>query len=135
MSAQWYDGNLIYIYLLEDLCKEESMKHLFQFSSIFLIATLFIVTSSGVVVAQELDTAATGANSTLKGNVLVSATFSLSQSESENESRLIQNLDDSYRNDWSATLRSGYFIKDNFAIGGYFTYANKLDRLNYTIQP
>jgi hypothetical protein len=30
------------------------------------------------------------------------------------------------------TLRSGYFIKDKFALGAFFKYSNKLDRLNYT---
>lgn len=71
-------------------------------------------------------------SSTVKGNVFVSTTFSVKHSESENETRLLQSLDDSYRLNWNITLRSGYFIKDNFAVGGYFKYSNKLDRLNYT---
>lgn len=71
-------------------------------------------------------------STTVKGNVFVSTTFSVKHSESENETRLLQNLDDSYRLNWNVTLRSGYFIKDNFAVGGYFKYANKLDQLTYT---
>lgn len=62
---------------------------------------------------------------------MISTTFSLKHSESENEARLLQSLDDSYRLDWNVTLRSGYFIKDNFAVGGYFKYSNELDRLEY----
>ena len=64
--------------------------------------------------------------------MFVSTTFSVSHQESENETTLIQNFDDTYRIDWGVTLRSGYFVKDNFAVGGFFKYSNKLDRLNYT---
>ena len=56
----------------------------------------------------------------------------MSHTESKNETRLLQNLDDSYRLDWNVTLRSGYFIKDNFALGAFFKYSNKLDQLSYT---
>ena len=83
-------------------------------------------------VAQEQDQAPAGSTSTQKGQMLVSTTFSVKHSESENESRLLQNLDESYRLDWNVTLRSGYFIKDNFAVGGYFKYSNTLDRLEFT---
>lgn len=102
-----------------------------------LIIMLFmIIVSAASVSAQQIeeqtqDITSEG-GSTNKGNLLISTTFSLSHSESENESRLIQNLDDSYRLDWNITLRSGYFIKDNFALGAFFKYSNKLDRLNYT---
>ncbi len=100
-----------------------------------LIMVLLIIMSAGSVSAQQneqLQDHTIGGNSTSKGNVLISTTFSLSHSESKNETRLIQNLDDSYRLDWNITLRSGYFIKDKFAIGAFFKYSNNLDQLNYT---
>ena len=96
---------------------------------------MMVISSVEVVSAQqneELQDHTVGSNSTIKGNILISTTFSLSHSESKNETRLIQNLDDSYRLDWNITLRSGYFIKDNFALGAFFKYSNKLDQLNYT---
>jgi hypothetical protein len=96
---------------------------------------MMVISSVEVVSAQqneELQDHIVGSNSTIKGNILISTTFSLSHSESKNETRLIQNLDDSYRLDWNITLRSGYFIKDNFALGAFFKYSNKLDQLNYT---
>ncbi len=108
------------------------MKYPSQFSSIQFLALLCIVLGSYAMVAQEQEQAPAGSMSTEKGQILVSTTFSVSHSESENESRLLQNLDESYRLDWNVTLRSGYFIKDNFAVGGYFKYSNKLDRLEYT---
>lgn len=101
-----------------------------------MIALFILIASTKTVSAQQIEEQTqdytVGGNSTTKGNILISTTFSLSHSESENESRLIQNLDDSYRMDWNITLRSGYFIKDNFALGAFFKYSNKLDRLNYT---
>ena len=101
-----------------------------------MIALFILIASTKTVAAQQIEEQTqdytVGGKSTIKGNMLISTTFSLSHSESENESRLIQNLDDSYRLDWNITLRSGYFIKDNFALGAFFKYSNKLDRLNYT---
>lgn len=101
-----------------------------------LIMALLIILVSESVSAQQSEEQTQdhniGSNSTIKGNLFISTTFSLSHSESENESKLIQNLDDSYRLDWDITLRSGYFIKDNFALGAFFKYSNNLDRLNYT---
>ncbi len=100
-----------------------------------LIIVLLIIMSAGSVSAQQneqLQDYTVGGNSMIKGHLLISTTFSLSHTESKNETRLIQNLDDSYRLDWNITLRSGYFIKDNFAIGAFFKYSNKLDQLNYT---
>ena len=70
-------------------------------------------------------------NSINKGNVLISATFAINHSEGENQSLLIQNLDETYRLKWDLTLRSGYFIKDNFAIGAFLKYSNDLDELVY----
>ncbi|MGB5321333.1 hypothetical protein, partial [Lutimonas sp.] len=101
----------------------------------FIMLLMMVISSVEVVSAQqneELQDHTVGSNSTIKGNILISTTFSLSHSESKNETRLIQNLDDSYRLDWNITLRSGYFIKDNFALGAFFKYSNKLDQLNYT---
>lgn len=101
-----------------------------------LIMALLIILVSESVSAQQSEEQTQdhniGSNSTIKGNLLISTTFSLSHAESENESKLIQNLDDSYQLDWDITLRSGYFIKDNFALGAFFKYSNNLDRLNYT---
>jgi hypothetical protein len=101
-----------------------------------LIMALLIILLSESVSAQQSEEQTqdhnSGGNSTSKGNILISTTFSLSHSESKNESRLIQNLDDSYRLNWNITLRSGYFIKDNFALGAFFSYSNKIDKLNYT---
>jgi len=73
-----------------------------------------------------------GESSILKTHVFASTTFSVKHSESENVTRLFQPVDDSYQLDWAVTLRSGYFIKDNFAVGGYFRYADKLNRLEYS---
>ena len=73
-----------------------------------------------------------GDNSTLKTYFFASTTFSVKHSESENVTRILQKLDDSYRLDWEVTLRSGYFIKDNFAVGGYFKYAESNDRIQFT---
>ena len=100
-----------------------------------IIASIVIFGSTEVVSAQqneELQDNTVGSNSTIKGNLLISTTFSLSHNESKNEPKLFQNLDDSYRLDWNLTLRSGYFIKDNFAIGAFFKYSNTLDQLSYT---
>jgi hypothetical protein len=100
-----------------------------------IIASIFIIGFTEVVSAQqneELQDYTIGSNSTIKGNLLISTTFSLSHSESINEPKLFQNLDDSYRLDWNITLRSGYFIKDKFAIGAFFKYSNTLDQLSYT---
>ena len=95
-----------------------------------------LVASTETVLAQQnqeqFQDSIVGSNSTIKGNVLISTTFSVSHSESKNETRILQNLDDSYRLDWNITLRSGYFIKDNFALGAFFKYSNTLDRLSYT---
>ncbi len=92
------------------------------------VAILIVLSSS--VFAQEVSE--DFGSSIAKGNMLISTTFSLNHKESENEATLLQNLDDSYRIDWNFTLRSGYFIKDNFAIGGFFKYSNKLDQKSYT---
>ncbi len=72
-------------------------------------------------------------NSIKKGNVLISATFAINHSEGENQSILIQNFDETYRLKWDLTLRSGYFIKDNFAVGAFLKYSNDIDELVYTI--
>jgi hypothetical protein len=108
------------------------MKHLCKLSSFKFFAACCLFFGAYAGVAQEQERTPVGTTSTQKGQMLVSATFSVSHSESENEPRLFQNLDESYKLDWDVTLRSGYFIKDNFAIGGYFKYSNKLDRLEYT---
>ena len=58
---------------------------------------MMVISSVEVVSAQqneELQDHTVGSNSTIKGNILISTTFSLSHSESKNETRLIQNLDD-----------------------------------------
>ena len=73
-----------------------------------------------------------GVSSTLKTNVFASTTFSVKHTESENVTRIFQQVDDSYRLDWAVTVGSGYFIKDNFAVGGYFRYADKLNKIEYT---
>jgi hypothetical protein len=100
-----------------------------------IIASVVMIGFTEAVSAQQneaLQDYTVGSNSTIKGNLLISTTFSLSHSESKNEPKLFQNLDDSYRLDWNITLRSGYFIKDNFAIGAFFKYSNTLDQLSYT---
>jgi hypothetical protein len=73
-----------------------------------------------------------GNSSLTKGNVLISTTFSINHDQGENQSRLIQNLDKTYSLDWDITLRSGYFIKDNFAVGGFFKYSSSKNQLSYT---
>jgi hypothetical protein len=108
------------------------MKTLYQVSVNAFLATLLFLFGSATVAAQEIEQSPAGSTSTQKGQMLISTTFSVKHSESENESRLFQNLDESYRLDWNVTLRSGYFIKENFAVGGLFKYSNNLDRLEYT---
>lgn len=73
-----------------------------------------------------------GNESIKKGNLFISTTFAINHKQSENEVLLLQTLNDSYRIDWDVTLRAGYFIKDQFAVGGFFTYANQLSKLSYT---
>jgi hypothetical protein len=96
---------------------------------------IFLVLAAFSGTAQEEEDEATkpaGESSTLKTYVFASTTFSVKHRESENVTRLFQPLDDSYRLDWEVTLRSGYFIKDNFAVGGYFKYAESNDRIQFT---
>ena len=96
---------------------------------------LFLVLAAFSGTAQEEEDEAespAGDRSTLKTSVFASTTFSVKHSESENVTRIFQKLDDSYRLDWDVTLRSGYFIKDNFAVGGYFKYAESNNRIEYT---
>mgnify|MGYP001826831692 CR=1 FL=1 len=81
---------------------------------------------------EEEESPPAGESSTLQSYVFASTTFSVKHSESENVTRIFQKLDDSYRLDWAITLRSGYFIKDNFAVGGYFRYADMMNRIEYT---
>ncbi len=93
----------------------------------------FLIAFSGK--AQEVEDEVAkpaGDSSTLKTHVFASTTFSVKHTESENVTRLFQEVDDSYRLDWEVTLRSGYFIKDNFAVGGYFKYAESNDRIEFT---
>lgn len=96
---------------------------------------IFLVLAAFSGTAQEEEDEAerpAGDSSTLKTSVFTSTTFSVKHSESENVTRILQKLDDSYRLDWDVTLRSGYFIKDNFAVGGYFKYAESNNRIEYT---
>ncbi len=90
----------------------------------------FLLVISATVSAQQIFEDEN--TSIKKGNLLVSTTFSINHKESENEALLLQTLDDSYRLDWAVTLRSGYFIKDQFAVGAFFKYANQLDEIGYT---
>ncbi len=66
-----------------------------------------------------------------KGHMLFSTTFAIDHREGENETNILQNLDEAYRLKWNITLRGGYFIKDNFALGGLFDFESDLDELNY----
>jgi hypothetical protein len=89
-------------------------------------AFLFAISSSAQTTLFE-----DGNNSIKKGNLFISTTFSVNHGESENRDILVQQFDETYNLDWDITLRSGYFIKDAFALGGFFTYSNELRRLNY----
>lgn len=82
--------------------------------------------------SDEKDPSPAGDSATLKTHVFASTTFSVKHTESENVTRIFQKVDDSYRLDWDVTLRSGYFIKDNFAVGGYFKYAESNNRIEFT---
>jgi hypothetical protein len=66
-----------------------------------------------------------------KGMVLASTTFSVSHKQSEQEQTLVQLLNDSYKVDWEVTLRSGYYIKDGFAVGGYFLVGQERNERSY----
>ena len=100
----------------------------------WMILLLFSLSAfSGKAQEGEVEvTKPAGDGSTLKTHVFASTTFSVKHTESENVTRLFQEVDDSYRLDWEVTLRSGYFIKDNFAVGGYFKYAESNDRIEFT---
>lgn len=91
---------------------------------------LFLLVISATVSAQQIFEDEN--TSIKKGNLFISTTFSINHKESENEALLLQTLDDSYRLDWAVTLRSGYFIKDQFAVGAFFKYANQLDEIGFT---
>jgi hypothetical protein len=95
--------------------------------SIILLVFLLL---SATISAQELFE--DGNTSIKKGNVFISTTFSINHKQSENEVLLLQTLDESYSIDWNITLRSGYFIKDQFAVGAFFKYGNQLNKLSYT---
>lgn len=66
-----------------------------------------------------------------KGMVLASTTFSVSHKQSEQEQTLLQFLNDSYKVDWEVTLRSGYYIKEGFAVGGYFLVGQERNERSY----
>lgn len=98
-----------------------------------LILCLGLFVFSGMAQeTEEEESKPAGEKSTLKTSVFASTTFSVKHSESENVTRIFQPVDDSYRLDWEVTLRSGYFIKDNFAVGGYFKYAESNERIQFT---
>ncbi|GAB5557096.1 MAG: hypothetical protein SchgKO_13090 [Schleiferiaceae bacterium] len=69
---------------------------------------------------------------TAKGQVLLSTTFSVNQKEGENEVSIIQTFEQRNFFNWDITLRSGYFIKDNFAVGGFFVFEENNSELKYT---
>lgn len=95
-----------------------------------LLILLFLLVISAKISAQQIFE--DGNTSIKKGNLLISTTFSINHKESENEALLLQDIDNSYRLDWAVTLRSGYFIKDQFAVGVFFKYANELNEVSYT---
>jgi len=98
-----------------------------------ILLLFFLIAFSGK--AQQVEEEAAkppGDSSTLKTHVFASTTFSVKHTESENVTRLFQEVDDSYRLNWNVTLRSGYFIKDNFAVGGYFKYAELTNRIEFS---
>lgn len=66
-----------------------------------------------------------------KGMVLASTTFSVSHKQSEQEQTLVQFLEDSYRVDWEVTLRSGFYVKDGFCVGGYFLVGQDRNERSY----
>ena len=114
-----------------------------KIKSIITLVTIIMSFNSTIAQEYDIDSGITEANvvkklfpdgntSIAKGNMFISATFGLSHSQGENETTLLQTYDDSYRLNWFVTLRSGYFIKDNFALGGYFKYANDLDQTHYS---
>jgi hypothetical protein len=70
-------------------------------------------------------------NPIAKGQVLLSTTFSVTHRESERESNLLQDLQDSYRVDWEVTLRSAYYVKDGFCVGGYFLMGQDRNEISY----
>ena len=67
-----------------------------------------------------------------KGNVLISTNFSVSHNQGENQTLLIQPLDRKYQLNWVVSLRSGYFLKDNFVVGGLLGYSSRQLQLEYT---
>lgn len=95
-------------------------------TSTLLLAFLFGAIAHGQQLFEN------GNNSIKKGDLFISTTFSINHKQSENEVLLLQTIDDSYRIDWDITLRSGYFIKDQLAVGAFFKYANQINKLNYT---
>jgi hypothetical protein len=66
-----------------------------------------------------------------KGNTMLSATFHLKHSESENEPKLFQTLDGSYTLDWGVDMKAGKFIKKDFVLGGGIFYDQQLKERQY----
>jgi hypothetical protein len=113
---------------LENFCKFDALKkHITM--RLFLVTILIFWTAPNFAQSTLFEN---GNSSLTKGNVFISTTFSIQHNQGENQSRLIQNLDKTYTLDWDVTLRSGYFIKENFAVGGFLKYSNFLNKLSYT---
>ena len=91
--------------------------------------TLILLFISSVCVGQNQ--LAFDRNPTGKGQMFIATTFSVNHNEGENQTGLLQNFDETYRVRWDITLRSGYFIKDNFALGGFFKYSSDLNQSSY----
>ena len=92
---------------------------------------LFVLLINGALaMAQELPKGFKR-NPIGKGMVLASTTFNVNHKQSEQEQTLLQFLEDSYRVDWEVTLRSGYYIKDGFCVGGYFLVGQDRDERSY----
>ena len=90
------------------------------------ILPLFMLLSTSVIAQLAFERNPLG-----KGQMFIATTFSVNHKEGENETSLLQNFDETYRVRWDITLRSGYFIKDNFAVGGFFKYSSDLSQSSY----
>lgn len=96
------------------------------------IIPILLVFWCGVLTAQE-EPKKFSDNVLKPGTVFISTTFSINHNQGENQTPFLQKLDNNYNLDWDVTLRSGYFIKKDFVIGGFFKYASRLNESIYQV--
>ena len=91
------------------------------YSGVFILGCLFAVLTLSSARAQ-VDSSA---NYFLKkGKVYTGLTFGFDNSKTENEDRIIVLIEDRKNNSFDVKLDGGYFIKDNWSVGGLINYGS-----------